>query len=251
MEQHEKFEYILRLGDNALVLGQRLGEWCGHGPALEEDIALTNISLDLIGQARSLLDYAGQVEGAGRDEDKLAFFRDVRQYRNVILLEQPNGHFGDTIVRQFLYDHFAWLFYNELMKSNDDQLVAIAAKSIKEVTYHRRHSSEWIIRLGDGTAESKEKVQDSLDRLWVYSGEMLTPDSLDKKAQEAGIGVDLDVLKKDWHVNVKGVIEQANLTVPEDGWMHSGGKKGIHSEHLGYILAEMQHIPRAYPDAKW
>ncbi|MDG1262187.1 MAG: phenylacetate-CoA oxygenase subunit PaaC [Flavobacteriales bacterium] len=251
MEQHEKFEYILRLGDNALVLGQRLGEWCGHGPALEEDIALTNISLDLIGQARSLLDYAGQVEGAGRDEDKLAFFRDVRQYRNVILLEQPNGHFGDTIVRQFLYDHFAWLFYNELMKSNDDQLVAIAAKSIKEVTYHRRHSSEWIIRLGDGTAESKEKVQDSLDRLWVYSGEMLTPDSLDKKAQEAGIGVDLDVLKKDWHVNVKGVIEQANLTLPEDGWMHSGGKKGIHSEHLGYILAEMQHIPRAYPDAKW
>lgn len=251
MEQHEKFEYILRLGDNALVLGQRLGEWCGHGPALEEDIALTNISLDLIGQARSLLDYAGQVEGAGRDEDKLAFFRDVRQYRNVILLEQPNGHFGDTIVRQFLYDHFAWLFYNELMKSNDEQLVAIAAKSIKEVTYHRRHSSEWIIRLGDGTAESKEKVQDSLDRLWAYSGEMLTPDSLDKKAKEAGIGVDLDVLKKDWHVNVKGVIEQATLTLPEDGWMHSGGKKGMHSEHLGYILAEMQHIPRAYPDAKW
>ena len=251
MEQQEKFEYILRLGDNSLILGQRLGEWCGHGPALEEDIALTNISLDLIGQARSLLDYAGQVEGAGRDEDKLAFFRDVRQFRNVILLEQPNGHFGDTIVRQFFYDHFAWLFYNELMKSKDEQLAAIAAKSIKEVTYHRRHSSEWIIRLGDGTAESKEKVQDSLDRLWAYSGEMLTPDSLDKKALEAGIGVDLDILKKDWHVNVKGVIEQATLTLPEDGWMHSGGKKGVHSEHLGYVLAEMQHIPRAYPDAKW
>lgn len=251
MEQHEKFEYILRIGDNALILGQRLGEWCGHGPALEEDIALTNISLDLIGQARSLLDYAGKVENKGRDEDKLAFFRDVRQFRNIILLEQPNGHFGDTIVRQFLYDHFAWLYFNELMQSTDEQLAAIAAKSIKEVTYHRRHSSEWIIRLGDGTEESKTKVQESLNRLWPYSGEMLTPDSLDKKAFEAGIGVDLDVLKKSWHTNVQGVLEQATLEMPESGWMHSGGKKGVHSEHLGYILAEMQHIPRAYPDAKW
>jgi ring-1,2-phenylacetyl-CoA epoxidase subunit PaaC len=251
MEQQEKFEYILRLGDNSLILGQRLGEWCGHGPALEEDIALTNISLDLIGQARSFLDYAGKVEGKGRDEDQLAFFRDVRQYRNVILLEQPNGHFGDTIVRQFLYDHYSFLLYSELMKSTDEQLVAIAAKSIKEVTYHRRHSSEWMIRLGDGTEESKVKIQESLNYLWNYSGEMLTPDSLDKKALAAGVGVDLEKIAKHWHENVADVLAQATLEVPESEWMHSGGKKGAHSEHLGFLLAEMQHIPRAYPDAKW
>lgn len=251
MTQEQKFEYLLRLGDNALILGQRLGEWCGHGPALEEDIALTNVSLDLIGQARSLLTYAGEIEGKGRDEDKLAFFRDAHDFRNVLLVEQPNGHFGDTIARQFLYDHFSWLLFNELMKSSDEQIAAIAAKSIKEVTYHRRHSSEWIIRLGDGTEESHAKIQESINELWMYSGELYTPDALDEAAHAAGIAPDLNEIANYWHENVKGVLEQANLKMPEDGWMQKGGKQGIHSEHIGFILAEMQHIPRAYPDAQW
>ncbi len=251
MTQEQKFEYLLRLGDNALILGQRLGEWCGHGPALEEDIALTNISLDLIGQARSILTYAGELEGKGRDEDKLAFFRDAHDFRNVLLVEQPNGHFGDTIARQFLYDHFAWLLFNELMQSSDEQVAAIAAKSIKEVTYHRRHSSEWIIRLGDGTEESHAKIQQSINDLWMYTGELYTPDALDEAAHAAGIAPDLTKLADYWHENVHGVLKQATLDIPEDGWMQKGGKQGIHSEHLGFMLAEMQHIPRAYPDAQW
>ncbi|MCH2198645.1 MAG: phenylacetate-CoA oxygenase subunit PaaC [Flavobacteriales bacterium] len=246
-----KLEYTLRIADNALILGQRLGEWCGHGPALEEDIALTNISLDLIGQARSLLTYAGELEGNGRDEDKMAFFRDAHDFRNVLLVEQKNGHFGDTIARQFLFDHFSWLFYDALLKSNDDTLRAIAEKSIKEVTYHRRHSSEWIIRLGDGTEESHSKIQESINELWAFTGEMYTPDKLDQQALADGYGVDLVQLSEYWKQNVAGVLRQATLNVPEDGWMQKGGKKGIHSEHLGYMLAEMQHIPRTYPDAQW
>ena len=251
MEKAKHIEYVLRWADNALILGQRLGEWCGHGPVLEEDIALTNISLDLIGQARSFLTYAGEIEGEGRDEDKMAFFRDAHDFRNVLLTEQPNGHFGDTIARQFLYDHFAWLALDALQHSKDEQLAAIAAKSLKEVTYHRRHSSEWLIRLGDGTEESHEKIQESLNSLWTYSGEMIKADDLDKEALAAGIGIDLNQIAELWKTNVEGVIQQATLQVPEYGWMQSGGKKGIHSEHLGFILAEMQHVPRTYPDAQW
>ena len=175
-----KLEYVLRIADNALILGQRLGEWCGHGPVLEEDIALTNISLDLIGQTRSLLSYAGELEGKGRDEDKLAFFRDAHDFRNVLLVEQPNGHFGDPIARRFFFDHFSWLFYDALKESKDEQLRAIALKSLKEVTYHRRHSSEWIVRLGDGTQESHDKIQQSINDLWSFTGELYTPDALDK-----------------------------------------------------------------------
>ena len=251
MTEAQHFEYLLRLADNALILGQRLGEWCGHGPVLEEDIALTNISLDLIGQARMLLSHAGAVEGQGRDEDKLAFFRDAHEYRNVLLLEQPNGHFGDTIARQFLFDHFAWLMYDALLESKDEALKAIAAKSIKEVTYHRRHSSEWMIRLGDGTDESHEKIQKSLNDLWMYTGEMFQADALDQAAMEAGIGAGLSAIKVLWKHNVEGVLRQAKLAIPKDDWMQSGGKKGIHSEHMGFLLAEMQHLPRMYPDAQW
>lgn len=251
MDAQKKFDYVLRSADNALILGQRLAEWCGHGPVLEEDIALTNISLDLIGQARSLLTYAGELEAAGRDEDRLAFFRDAHQYRNALLVELPNGHFGDTIARQFLYDHFAWLYFDALTRSNDEQLAAIAAKTLKEVTYHRRHSSEWIIRLGDGTDTSKERIQQSLNDLWMYTGELLTPDELDNEAAVSGIGPDLDALAKAWHANVESVLAQAGLVKPESGWMQSGGKKGVHTEYLGYILAEMQHLPRMYPDATW
>lgn len=250
-QQHDKIDYLLRLGDNALILGQRLGEWCGHGPILEEDIALTNLSLDLIGQARSLLSYAGEIEGKGRDEDRLAFFRDTQQFRNVLLVEQPNGHFGDTIARQFYYDHFAWLLFDALQASNDAQLAAIAAKSLKEVTYHRRHSSEWVIRLGDGTAESHERIQQSINDLWPYTGEMYTADDLDRRVAASGLGADLDEIAKYWKQNVAGVLAQAGLSLPESGWMQTGGKKGVHSEHLGFVLAEMQHLPRMYPDAQW
>lgn len=246
-----KLEYILRIADNALILGQRLGEWCGHGPILEEDIALTNISLDLIGQTRSLLTYAAELEGKGRDEDRLAFFRDAHDFRNVLLVEQPNGHFGDTIARQFIFDHFSWLYYDALKESNDEQLRAIAMKSLKEVAYHRRHSSEWIIRLGDGTSESHEKIQKSINELWMYTGELYTPDEIDDEAVNAGFGVDLNKLAPQWKENVANVLRQATLEMPADDWMQNGGKRGIHSEHIGFILAEMQHIPRTYPDATW
>lgn len=251
MDQTDKFEYLLRLGDNALILGQRLGEWCGHGPILEEDIALTNISLDLIGQARSLLTYAGSIEAQGRDEDRLAFFRDVFDFRNVLLVEQPNGHFGDTIARQFYYDHFSYLLFEALQSSTDPTVAAIAEKSLKEVAYHRRHSSEWVIRLGDGTQESHEKIKQSLHDLWPYTGEMLTADELDKRAFAAGFAPDLETIKSQWLRNVDRVLQQAGIETPVDGWMQSGGKKGVHSEHLGFIIAEMQFVPRTYPDAKW
>ncbi len=251
MDQTDKFEYLLRLGDNALILGQRLGEWCGHGPILEEDIALTNISLDLIGQARSLLTYAGSIEGQGRDEDRLAFFRDVLDFRNILLVEQPNGHFGDTIARQFYYDHFSYLLFEALQSSIDPTVAAIAEKSLKEVAYHRRHSSEWVIRLGDGTQESHDKIKQSILDLWPYTGEMLNADELDKRAFEAGFAPDLETIKSQWRKNIDRVLQQAGIETPADGWMHSGGKKGIHSEHLGFIIAEMQFVPRTYPDAKW
>lgn len=249
--QKDLFEYVLRLGDNALVLGQRLGEWCGHGPVLEEDIALTNISLDLIGQARSLLTYAGEIEGLGRDEDKLAFFRDAADFRNLLLLEQPNGDFGDSIARSFLYDHFAYLLYEALLQSNDTQIAAIAAKSLKEVTYHRRHSSEWVIRLGDGTPESHARIQESINNLWEYTGEMFKTDGVESACASLGAGVEPSSLYASWKKNVAAVLLEATLEIPADGWMQKGGKQGVHTEHIGFLLAEMQHIPRTYPDAQW
>ncbi|MDP4826577.1 MAG: phenylacetate-CoA oxygenase subunit PaaC, partial [Flavobacteriales bacterium] len=223
----------------------------GHGPVLEEDIALTNISLDLIGQARSLLTYAGEIEGLGRDEDKLAFFRDAGDFRNILLLEQPNGDFGDTVARSFLYDHFAFLLFESLLQSNDPQIAAIAAKSIKEVTYHRRHSSEWVIRLGDGTAESHDRIQESFNRLWEFSGEMFKADAIDHAVASTGAGTDPSSLYASWKKNVAEVLMEATLEMPADGWMQKGGKQGVHSEHIGFLLAEMQHIPRTYPDAQW
>jgi ring-1,2-phenylacetyl-CoA epoxidase subunit PaaC len=251
LNKEDLFKYVLRLGDNSLILGQRLSEWCGHGPVLEEDIALTNIALDLIGQSRSFLDYAGKIEGEGRTEDDLAFKRDVLDFTNVILVERPNGHFGDTIARQFFMDNFNYFLYQHLVKSEDQQIRAIAMKSLKEVTYHARHSSEWVIRLGDGTEESHEKIQQSINDLWMFTGELFNADKIDKAAQEAGIGADLEIVKKQWYEKVGAVLKEATLDQPEDQWMQSGGKQGTHSEHLGFILAEMQYLPRAYPDAKW
>ena len=247
----EKYKYILRIADNTLILGQRIAEWCGHGPVLEQDIAMTNIALDLIGQARSLYQYAAELEGKGRTEDDIAYLRDAWDFYNVLLVEQPNQDFAHTIVRQFLFDSFNFYFYQELLQSSDTHLAAIAEKSIKEVTYHLRYSSEWMIRLGDGTEESHERMQVALDKLWSFSEEALIADELDQKMLEAGIGIDLSKIKPLVDQKRKAIISEATLTLPENSWMQSGGKNGEHTEHLGFILAEMQYLQRAYPGMEW
>lgn len=245
------FEYILRLGDDSLILGQRLAEWCGHGPVLEEDIAMTNISLDLIGQATVLLSYAGELEGKGRDADKLAFLRFDREYKNLLLVEQPNGDFGMTMMRQFLFDAFRKPFYESLQNSSDSHLAAIAEKSLKETKYHLKHSSEWVIRLGDGTDESHDRIQESLDTLWRYSDELFYTDQVDQEMVEKGIAPNMSLIKAEWDETVKAVFSEANLTIPTNNWKFDGGRKGMHSEHLGFILADMQYMQRAYPNMEW
>jgi ring-1,2-phenylacetyl-CoA epoxidase subunit PaaC len=244
-------QYTLRLADNALVLGHRLSEWCGHGPMLEEDIALANIALDLIGQARSLYAYAGEVEGKGRDEDKLAYLRDAGQYRNVLLVEQPNGDFAVTIARQFLYSALMAPFWRALAGSGDETLSAIAAKAEKEAAYHLRHAAEWLIRLGDGTAESHARAQDALDELWMYTGELFETDAIERGLIERGVAVDPQALRAEWDETVDGVLAEATLKRPADAWMQTGGRTGRHSEHLGFILADLQFLQRAYPGATW
>lgn len=245
------FDYLLRLGDNALILGQRLSEWCGHGPVLEQDIALTNIALDLMGQARSLLSYAGELEGQGRGEDQLAFLRDAWDFRNLLLVEQPNRDWAYTIVRQFLFDSFHFFQLQELTESADGQLAAIAAKSLKEVTYHLRFSSEWMIRLGDGTEESHRRMQQALDDLWMFAGECCQPDEVDRQMAYAGIGADLDRIRSLRQERIAAVLQEATLRQPETTWTQSGGKQGTHTEHLGYILADLQFLQRAYPGLQW
>jgi ring-1,2-phenylacetyl-CoA epoxidase subunit PaaC len=245
------FDYVLRLADNALVLGHRLSEWCGHGPVLEEDMALTNMALDLIGQARSLYAYGGEIEGRGRDEDALAFLRDVGQYRNVLLVEQPNGDFACTIARQFFYALFMDAFWRGLAGSRDQTLAAIAAKSAKEMAYHVRHASEWVIRLGDGTDESHRRMQAAVDELWPYTGELFEVDGIETPLIEAGIALDPRPLNAGWRQQVERVLAAATLTPPPSGWMQTGGRRGRHSEHLGHLLAEMQYMQRAYPGASW
>ncbi len=246
-----KLKYVLRLGDNVLILGQRLGEWCGHGPVLEQDIAMTNIALDLIGQARSYLQYAAQLENKRRSEDDLAFLRQAHEFYNLLLTEQPNENFANTITRQFLFDAFHYYLLEELINSSDEQLAAIAAKSLKEVTYHLRYSSEWVIRLGDGTAVSHQKMQAALDDLWMFSGEALVPDDVDRQMVAAGIGPDLQRLQPQVENHINDVLREATLTPPNNNWMQSGGKQGRHTEHLGYILADMQFLQRAYPGLEW
>lgn len=248
-QQH--FEYLLRLGDSGLILGQRLSAWLGHAPVLEEEMATGNVALDLVGQARSWLTLAGEVEGRGRDADRLAYFRDAFDYRNVLLVERPNGDYAATIMRQFLFDAFHHPLLEQLAGSADQAIREVAAKSVKEVDYHLRRSSEWVIRMGDGTEESNARIQAALDDLWMYTGEMLTPDTVDDALLEAGIGVDLEQVNDVWHDRVRNVIRQATLTLPDESWMQQGGKQGRHTEHLGYLLAEMQFLPRAYPDARW
>jgi len=245
------FDYALRIGDTALILGQRLSEWCGHGPVLEQDIALTNVALDLIGQARSYLQHAAVLEERGRDEDQLAYLRDARGFRNVLLVEQPNEDFACTIVRQCFFDLFHYLFTEQLTQSQDEQLAAIAEKSLKEIAYHQRYSSEWMIRLGDGTERSHQKMQEAVEDLWMYTGELTAADAVDRQMLEAGIGVDLEKLRPAYYDRLAQVMKEATLQTPASDWMQSGGKTGLHTEHLGYILAEMQYLQRAYPGNQW
>ncbi|OYU92369.1 MAG: phenylacetate-CoA oxygenase subunit PaaI [Bradyrhizobiaceae bacterium PARB1] len=243
--------YALRRADDALILGHRLSEWCGNAPMLEEDMALANIGLDLIGQARELYTYAGKVEGAGNDEDRLAYLRDVRQYRNLLLVEQPNGDFARTIIRQFLYSAFADLYWRAMMTSPDATLAAIAAKSEKESAYHLRHSSEWVIRLGDGTDESHRRAQVALDDLWAFTGELFHVDDSDRNLSADGVVIDPERLRSAWRATIDDVLKTATLTLPARDWMQKGGRSGHHSEHLGHLLSELQSLQRSFPGATW
>jgi ring-1,2-phenylacetyl-CoA epoxidase subunit PaaC len=243
--------YTLRRADDALVLGHRLSEWCGHAPMLEEDMALSNIALDLLGQARELYCYAAKVEGRDNDEDKLAYLRDIRQYRNLLLLEQPNGDFARTMVRQLFYSAFADLYWRAMIKSSDATLAAIAAKSEKESAYHLRHSSEWIVRLGDGTDESHRRAQGAIDDLWAFTGEMFAVDDSERALIDAGVAIDPAGLKPQWLKTVTGVVAEATLTLPTNDWMQQGGRIGHHSEHLGHLLSELQSLQRSIPGVTW
>ena len=242
---------VLRRADDALILGHRLSEWCGHAPMLEEDMALANIGLDLLGQARELYTYAAKVEGKGNDEDKFAYLRDVRQYRNLLLVEQPNGDFARTLARQFFYSAFADLYWRAMMKSSDATLAAIAAKSEKESAYHLRHSSEWMLRLGDGTEESHRRAQTAIDDLWAFTGEMFGVDDSERALIDAGIAIDPAGLKPQWLKTVTAVIAEATLVLPKGDWMQQGGRRGQHSEHLGHLLSELQSMQRTFPGAAW
>ncbi len=252
------FEYLVRLGDDRLVLGHRLSEWCGHAPILEEDIALANIALDLIGQASALLALAGQVEGRGRNEDALAYFRDEKDFRNTLLVEQPNGDFAVTITRQFLFDAYSVLLLELLAECGHQPLAALAGKALKEDTYHLRHSGQWLIRLGDGTQESHERAQGALDRLWRFTGELFETDAVDASVAEREIVVDRNALRSGWMDAVGKVLSRATLTLPgpaacakDDPSMATGGRRGHHTEHLGHLLAEMQILARSHPGADW
>ena len=251
MTVEQQFDYLLRLGDNALILGQRLGEWCGHGPVLEQDIAMTNIALDLVGQARVWLALAGEVEGKGRDEDAVAFLRDVGEYRNILLVEHTNEDFAYTIVRQFLFDSFNYYLHEGLTRSSHEQVAAIANRSLKEVTYHLRYSSEWMIRLGDGTEVSHQKMQQALDDLWMYAEEPLLPDAIDEAAHAAGWAPNLEELRPLVEAKRKAIIAEATLELPHVNYPQTGGKTGLHTEALGYVLADMQWLQRAHPGAEW
>ncbi|MDB5856110.1 MAG: paaI [Herminiimonas sp.] len=248
----DKFNLLLRLGDNALILSQRLSEWCGKGPALEEDMALANVALDLLGQARLWLGYAAEVEGKGRDEDGLAFLRDAHDFHNLLLVEQPNGHYGDTLARQFLFDTWHYFLLKELTGSRDERIAAIAEKSLKEVTYHVRRSGDLVVRLGDGTEESHRRMQASIDDLWMYTGEMFKDDAVDQAMHAEGAAPLPSSLREPWLAHLREICHEATLTLPSaDAWMQKGGRQGVHTEHLGYLLAEMQFLQRAYPGAQW
>ena len=241
--------YALRLGDDALVLAQRLSEWSSRAPELEEDVALTNIALDLLGQARALLTHAAELEGAGRDEDDLAYLREERAFTNVQLVEQPRGDFAATMARQLLFSTYQHLLYQALRSSTDEVLAAVAAKAVKEVAYHVDHAEQWTLRLGDGTAESHERMQAGLEAMWPFVDELFSTDDLVRSL--AGVAVDPGTLRQEWDRRIVAVLDEGTLTRPTSTWTARGGREGIHSEHLGYLLAEMQHLHRSHPGASW
>ena len=270
----ELLDYTIHLADNALIVGHRISEWCGHGPVLEQDIALTNTSLDHLGRARSLYQYAAEqfnklpIEkrskvfssvalqnlvkaGTNADEDELASLRDGWDFKNVLLVEQPNIDWAYTVARSLFYDTFNYFFFSELVKSKDETLSAIAEKSLKEVTYHLRWSNEWVIRLGDGTEESHLRMQKAVDELWMFTGELFVPNETDKVMLQQGIGVDLEKIRNSWMSYIQPVFREAGINIPAGTWMQEGGKEGRHTEHLGYILAELQFMQRAYPGMEW
>jgi ring-1,2-phenylacetyl-CoA epoxidase subunit PaaC len=249
------FDYLLRLADSDLVLAQRLGEWTGRGPVLEEDIALTNVGLDLLGQARLWLAYAGEVEarfaGAGRTEDQLALLRDSAQFRNLLLVEQPNGNYADTMARQLCFDLWHGLLLAALTRSTDARVAGIAAKAAKEVAYHVERSADWVIRLGDGTEESHARMQSAIDDLWMFTGELFETDGTDRALIDEGIACDTALLERPWREQVEAVLGEATLAVPKTPAFQRGGRRGQHTEHLGHLLATMQWLQRAYPGAQW
>ena len=240
------FNYSIHLADNALIMGQRLGEWCGHGPILEQDIALSNIALDYVGQARNFYQYAAALAGNGATEDSLAYFRDDRAFKNNLLVELPNGDWAQTVLKEFLFSAYQYYLYGQLKQSKDERIAAIAEKSLKEVTYHLKWSSEWVIRLGDGTEESKARMEKAIDEIWAFTGELFEP------AEYEAAFVDLELIKEKWNEKIAAIFQEATLNVPEKKtWHQTGGKTGVHTEHLSFILAEMQVLARTHPDATW
>jgi ring-1,2-phenylacetyl-CoA epoxidase subunit PaaC len=244
-------DYTLHLADNSLILGQRNAEWCGHGPVLEQDIAITNISLDLIGQARNFYQYAATLIGDDATEDSLAYLRKEEEFKNCLLVEQLKGDWAQTILRQFFFSQYQYLLFQQLQNSRDGQLAAIAEKSLKEVTYHLRWSSEWVIRLGDGTDESHQRMVKAIDELWKYTGEMFEASSYELRAASDGTGVDVSKLKEQWMTKVKEIFSEATLSIPGKTSMQTGGKEGTHSEHLGNIFTELQYMQKTYPGCEW
>ena len=247
----ELYKYTLRLADTSLILAQRLCEWTGHGPYLEEDLALTNIALDIMGRAKSLMEYAAKLEDKGRSEDDIAFLRNEREFNNALLVELPNGDYAKTMMRQALNDCFDFHFYTALSKSTDLTLAGIAAKSIKEITYHKRHSFSWVQRFGNGTEESLNRLQLGFDDVWLFTAELFEQNEIDEVLLKTGIAVDLSSLKPMWEKEIFPLLSEANILVPSDVHMQTGSRKGLHTEHLGFILAEMQALPRMHPGAKW
>ncbi|MGI9542410.1 MAG: 1,2-phenylacetyl-CoA epoxidase subunit PaaC [Cyclobacteriaceae bacterium] len=245
------YQYLLLLGDNAMILGHRLSEWCGHGPSLETDIALTNISLDLWGQTRSYFQYAAEVKSGTNKEDDIAFLRYPNEYKNVLLVEQPNEDFGNTIARSFFFDTYHLLLLQQLTESSDTQIAAIATKSLKEVQYHQRFSSHWMKRLGDGTEESRQKLQTAVDHLWPYLGELKEETTVEEKMKKTGVGADLAQLSEPLEQMIYEVLKEATLSIPEIPQHQTGGKQGYHSEHMGFILTELQYMQRTYPNMEW
>lgn len=251
IDARPEVQYLLRLGDTCLILAQRLGEWCGHAPILEEDIAMTNMALDLVGQARALLTRAGQLEGRDHDEDQLAFLRDERDYFNATLAELPRGDFAFTVLRNAMAATWLRLMWERLADSSDAELAAIAGKALKEARYHEQHAGDWVVRLGDGTEESRQRMQAALAQLWRYAAELFTDDAVDAAARASGLGPAWSELRDPWMAEMMALLDEATLALPADSAFRSTGRNGVHSEHMGFILAEMQHLQRAYPGGVW